>query len=123
MGPDLIKNTIGLLVPLGGMVLTFGIVYLVLEYRNRRARQLHETVGRFAERGMHVPPELLTAQNRPHSRLHGALTLMGLGIGLIIYLLLEPDSNWGIGAIPLAVGLAQLLAIRLESSIRPVDAR
>jgi hypothetical protein len=46
-----------------------------------------------------------------------ALTLVGLGVGLcgFLYVLLGARSGiWAVGLIPLAVGVAQLIALKLE---------
>jgi NADH:ubiquinone oxidoreductase subunit K len=112
---------IGTLAPL---VFVIGLVLVVLVYRYRRERQLHETITRLVEKGLPVPKELFPIRSAPKWRLFGALTLIGLGVGLIIYFCTQPQvhvgaqildfNDWGIGAIPLAIGLAQLLAWKLE---------
>ena len=105
---------VGTLAPL---VFVIGLVLVVLVYRYRRERQLHETIARLVEKGLPVPKELFPIQSAPKWRLFGALTLIGLGIGLIIFFCTQPtvqENWWGIGAIPLAIGLAQLLAWKLE---------
>lgn len=123
MDPQVIHGLTGLLVPLMGMVFVIGLVLVVLEYRHRRERQLHETVARLAEKGLPVPPELFATQSAPKSRLLGALTLIGLGIGLIVFFLASGGDNWGVGAIPLAIGLAQLLAWKLgQAKVGAADA-
>jgi hypothetical protein len=115
MDPAVIHSLTGLLVPLGGMVSLIAIIVLVLDFRHRRTQQLHETVTRLAEKGLPVPPELLSPP-LPKSRLRGALTLVGLGLGLIALFIAQGDSsNWGVGAVPLAIGLAQLVAWKLEN--------
>ena len=107
------------------LAFVIGLVLVVLVYRHRRERQLHETITRLVEKGLPVPKELLPTRSAPKSRLFGAMTLIGLGVGLMIYQSAEPllqfgvqalvhEDWWGIGAIPLAIGLAQLLAWKLE---------
>jgi hypothetical protein len=121
MDPAVIHSTIGLLVPLFAIALPIIIVAIVMFSRNVSSRQRHETIGRMIEKGLPVPPELLGPQHdmfatkspRPSS-LRTAFTLMGLGVGLIIFFVAKGGDNWGIGAIPLAIGLAQLLAWKLE---------
>ena len=114
MDPAVIHSLVGLLVPLGGMVSLIAIIVLVMDYRHRRTQQLHDTVTRLAEKGLPIPPELLTPPV-PKSRLRGALTLVGLGVGLIALFIAQGDGNWGVGAVPLAIGLAQLVAWKLEN--------
>ena len=120
MDPAIIHSLTGLLVPLGGMVFVIGIIVMVLDYRHRRTQQLHDTIARLADKGLPIPPELLTPP-LPKSRLRGALTLVGLGIGLMVYFVAQADGNWGVGAIPLAIGVAQLIAWKLENPT-PVSA-
>lgn len=113
-----------LLIPLCGILLPVAIVAIVMYSRNVNTRQRHETISRMIEKGLPIPPELLVPQHdmlatrsTPPSTLKTALTLIGLGIGLIIFFLVKGGDNFGfgaIGAIPLAIGLAQLLAWRLE---------
>jgi Domain of unknown function (DUF6249) len=116
-----IESLVGLLVPLFGIMLPVVIVGIVFYWRSVNTRQRHDTIARLIEKGLPVPPELLTPQNDlvagrggPRSPLRSAFTLLGLGIGLIIFFLAKGGDNWGIGAIPLAIGLAQLLAWKLE---------
>ena len=114
MDPAVIHSLTGVLVPLFGMVFVIGVVIVVMEYRHRRERQLHETITRLAEKGLPLPKELFSTQSAPKSRLFGALTLIGLGVGLMIFFGAQGGDEWGIGAIPLAVGVAQILAWKLE---------
>ena len=121
MGPQVINNLIGLLVPLFGMLLPIIIIAIVMYGRHVNSRQRHELIGRLIEKGLPIPPELLVPQSdllpakssRP-GKLLWPMTMIGAGVGLIIYLVVEGGNNWGIGAIPLAIGLAQLLAWKLE---------
>ena len=114
MDTAVIHSLTGVLVPLFGMAFVIGVVLVVMEYRHRRERLLHETVTRLAEKGLTLPKELFSTPSAPKSRLFGALTLIGLGVGLMIYFGAQGGDQWGIGAIPLAVGVAQLLAWKLE---------
>jgi hypothetical protein len=124
MDSVVLKNLTGLLVPLFALMLPVIIVGIVLYARGASARQRNDIIGRLVEKGLPIPPELmqqdsLLPKGRPNSPLRTALTLLGLGIGLIIFFLAQGGDNWGIGAIPLAIGLAQLLAWKLE---KPRDA-
>jgi Domain of unknown function (DUF6249) len=116
-----IHSLTGLLVPLFGIMLPVVIVGIVFYWRSVNTRQRHDTIARLIEKGLPVPPELLIPQHDllagrggPRSPLLIAFTLLGLGIGLIVFFLAKGGDNWGIGAIPLAIGLAQLLAWKLE---------
>lgn len=73
------------------------------------------------DKGLPVPPELLVSQrdgfatqNKLSSALRTALALLRLGVDLIIFFWARGGDNWGIGAIPLAIGLAQLLEWKIE---------
>lgn len=114
MDAGVIHSLVGLLVPLFGMIFVVALVVVVMEYRHRNSRQLHETIARLGDKGLPVPPELFVVQSTPKSRLFWACTLIGLGVGLVIYFVAQGTNEWGIGAIPLATGLAQLLAWKLE---------
>lgn len=116
MDAGIIHSLTGLLVPLFGMIFLASLVAVIMEYRHRNARQLHDTIVRLGEKGLPIPPELLVPQITPKSRLFWACTLIGFGVGLVIYFLAQGGNDWGIGAIPLATGLAQLLAWKLERS-------
>ncbi len=119
MDAAVIHSLTGLLVPLFGMVFVVGLVVVVMEYRHRNSRQLHETISRLSEKGLPVPPEMFVSQGAPKSRLFWACTLVGFGVGLVIYFLAQGTNEWGVGAIPIATGLAQLLAWRLERGPAP----
>ncbi len=114
MDAAVIKSLIGLLVPIVSMLTVVALVVVVMEYRHRNGRQLHETIARLGEKGLPVPPELFVVQTAPKSRLFWPCTLIGFGVGLVIYFVAQGTNEWGIGAIPLATGLAQLLAWKLE---------
>ena len=86
-----------------GIVVTFGLplvlVAVILFYKHRRQRMIHETIARLAERGLPVPPELLNPPRRGHSGLRGGMVLIGLGIGLGVFMH-EMQGSWSIGLIP-----------------------
>jgi hypothetical protein len=104
-----------------GMVASFGmplvLVAIVLYYKHRRLRILHETIARLVEKGLPVPPELLEPPRRGHATLKGGLVLVALGIALSIFFL-DFGGPWSIGLIPASIGIALLIAWRLESRAR-----
>jgi hypothetical protein len=95
------------------------IVGTILFYRHRRNLVLHKTLAAMIDKGVPIPPELLQPEKlgpgkRPKSDLQRALVLMGIGLGLIIFLLAMHNSVWGVGFIPLLMGVGYLLAWKLE---------
>ena len=108
------------LIPIVGMLVTFGLppllVGIILYYKHRKLRLTHETIARLVEKGLPIPPELLEApaDKRGHSGLRAGLVLLGLGIGLGI-LLLEVGGPWSVGLIPGLMGVALLIAWKIET--------
>src|SRR5258706_14454186 len=99
------------------MLVMFGLplllVAVILFYKHRRQRMIHETIARLAERGLPVPPQLLDPPRRGHSGLRGGMVLIGLGIGLagVMY---EMQGSWSIGLVPGLMGAALLIAWVIE---------
>lgn len=119
------KQLAGLLVPLFAISLPVLILIVVLAGRRAEQRQRHETITKFLDKGQPVPEQLLQYQavRSPlrSSPLRLALGLIGLGLGLATFLGMVGDPGWwALGAVPLAVGLAQALAWHLEKP--PVQA-
>ena len=108
-----------LLIPIVAILMPIVLVLVVLTFARQAEERRHRTVVQLLEKGLPVPPELLRAQRlrRQGSPLMRALTLVGLGMGLsaFLYLLLGTRSGvWAAGLIPLAIGIAQLIALKLE---------
>jgi hypothetical protein len=100
-----------------GMLVTFGLplilVAIILYYKHRRLRMMHETIARLAEKGLPVPPQLLDPPRRVHSGLRGGMVLVALGIGLAIFMQ-QTNGSWSIGLIPGLMGLALIIAWAIE---------
>ncbi len=102
---------------LAGLSFPALVVYLVLHYRHRRQELLHATVQRMAEHGLPIPPELLDPPQRPpqHSRQFNAVTMLGIAVGLaVMFYMLDLKQLIGIGVLVGCIGIAQLIALRLE---------
>lgn len=102
---------------LGGISLPALVVYLVLHYRHRQQELLHATVQRLAEQGQPIPPELLDPPRRPpqHSRQFNAITMLGIAAGLaVMFHMMGLQPLIGIGVLVGCIGIAQLIALRLE---------
>jgi uncharacterized membrane protein len=108
------------LVAMMGMIVTFGLpvllVAIILWFKHRKLRMIHETIARLAERGLPVPPELLAPPAPGRSRsvaLRGGLVLVALGIALMVFFL-QVQGPWSIGLIPGLMGLALVIAWAIE---------
>lgn len=102
---------------LGGVGLPALVVYLVLHYRFRQQELLHATVQRMAENGLPIPPALLDPPRRPprQSPQFNAITTLGVAVGLVLmFLMLDLRPLVGVGVLVGCIGIAQLIALRLE---------
>ncbi|MFC4161162.1 DUF6249 domain-containing protein [Chitinimonas lacunae] len=121
-----------LLIPLTGMVVPMVIVGLVSYFRYQSHQLRHETLRRLAEQGIALTPELLESLNRssrpkreecPESRLDRELrqgmVLLWTGLGVMggLYLV-SPRMPWGMGLVPLCIGLGYLMTWKLSSRNR-----
>jgi hypothetical protein len=92
------------------------IVASLLFFRHRRNRIVHETLRAMIEKGVPIPPELLSPQGarmriRLGSDLRNGLILLGIGAGLIFI----SHGRWsGTGLMVVFVGIAFLLTWFIE---------
>jgi hypothetical protein len=80
----------------------------------RMFRQRSETLRLMIEKGVQIPPELITPKPRPGADLRRGLLLVTFGVGLGIFLAAtarEPGV-WTLGLVPLLVGIGYLAAWR-----------
>jgi hypothetical protein len=107
-----------LLVPIVAILMPIAIVVIVLAFARQAQERRHQTVVHLLEKGLPVPPELLRGPARRYgSPLMRALTLVGVGVGLcgfLVVLLGMRSGVWAAGLIPLAIGVAQLIALKIE---------
>ncbi len=91
------------------------IVAVVLWFRQRRNRQLHQTLALMIEKGVPIPPELLApeAQRKP-SDLRRGILLIATGAGVIGFFLTHEADAWGLGLIPLLIGVGYLVVWKLD---------
>jgi hypothetical protein len=107
----------GLLIPVCAILMPLGIAALALNYAFKYQERKHKTVVDLLEKGLPVPRELLRSPQRTGSRLMTALTLVGVGVGTSVFLgaMFQLDHGlWAAGMIPLSIGVAQLIALKLE---------
>jgi len=119
MDIDGMKGVIALM----AVILLFGtpviIVIAILAHKTRRTKAIHDTVVRLAEKGLPIPPDLFV--DKPpedmRSSLHKGVVLIAVGLGLTIFFLTIPERNvpWGVGMIPLLIGVGYLIVWWLES--------
>ena len=107
----------GLLIPVCAILMPLGIAALALNFAFKYQERKHKTVVDLLEKGLPVPRELLRSPRREGSALMRALTLVGVGLGTSAFLgaMFHLDHGlWAAGLIPLAIGVAQLIALKLE---------
>ena len=109
------------LVAIVGMLAGFGLplmlVAIVLYYKHRKVQMNHETITRLAEKGLPVPPELMEPPRQGNAGLRGGLVLVALGIALSVFFA-GWGPGWSIGLIPGLMGVALLVAWKIESKPR-----
>ena len=112
-----------LLIPLAAILMPLFIVVFALNFAFRYQERKHKTIVDLLEKGLPVPREMLRSPQRAGSALMRALTLVGAGVGTCAFLgaLLGFDRGiWACGLIPLCIGVAQLIALRLDPQ-RPLQ--
>jgi hypothetical protein len=114
----------GLLIPVCAILMPLGIVLIALNFAYKYQERKHKTIVDLLEKGLPVPRELLRSPQRAGSPLMRALTLVGVGLGTCAFLGAMfgiAHGLWASGLIPLCIGVAQLIAIKLEPP-RPPEA-
>src|SRR5258706_14993343 len=94
------------------MLVMFGLplllVAVILFYKHRRQRMIHETIAHLAEKGLPVPPQLLDPPRRAHSGLRGGMGLIRPGVGLAVFMY-AMHGRWSIRLVPRLIGVALLI--------------
>jgi hypothetical protein len=100
----------------------FGTVVLVVGglfyLRYRQKVSLHNTIRALVEKGIDIPPALLTPAPPPvrrRSDLRRGVFWVAFGTGLVAFFLGEARDAWGLGLIPLFIGVAYLIVWKIES--------
>jgi len=106
-----------LIIPLITMLAPILIVSTVMRYRSRQIQARYNLLLQLADKGVVLPEPLLIEPRVVYCERRRALTLIGGGIGLISMFLAMPfrmaDGSsvgqlWGLGLLPLMVGLGYL---------------
>ena len=111
-----------------GVIFTFGtpviLVALILFYRLRRTRLLHQTIMALVEKGQPIPEALLSPEpKRKRSDLRTGIILIAVGLGLALFFFASQGfvglgDAWGVGIIPLFIGIGFVIAWKLEPGSR-----
>jgi len=104
---DFGTSLIAIVATVAGMGVPVAIVAMVLWYKSRNTRLMHETAIRLAEKGQPVPPELFLSREEPYSDLRRGVVLTAVGIALCIAL-----NQLGVAW---TIGLGYMLVWKLES--------
>jgi hypothetical protein len=110
------------IIPICGILMPLGIVAIGLNFAWKYQERKHKTIVDLLEKGLPVPRELLSGPQRKGSSLMTALTLIGIGVGTSAFLgaMFQLEHGlWAAGLIPLCIGVAQLIAIKLEPARPP----
>ena len=105
------------LIPVCGILMPLGVVIAALHFAWKFQERKHKTIVDLLEKGLPVPRDLLRSPRREGSPLMRALTLVGVGVGTSAFLgaMFQLDHGlWAAGLIPLCIGVAQLIALKLE---------
>lgn len=117
------------IIPLVVMAAPVLIVLILLRYRYHQTQARYQTLLQLADKGVDLPAQLLTEPSVVYSERRRALVLIGSGLGLMAMFLALPGrfddgvsvgSLWGLGLLPLMIGLGYLASWRLN---RRGDAR
>jgi hypothetical protein len=105
------------LIPFFVMGAPVAIVLILLRYRHLQTQERYRMLLQLADKGVELPTQLLTEPHVVYSERRRALLLIGCGIGLMLMMLALPGSFddgtrihslWGLGLLPLMIGLGYL---------------
>jgi hypothetical protein len=115
-------------IPLVVMLAPVLVVLILLRYRSQQTEARYRTLLQLADKGVDLPPQLLVEPQLPYSERRRALVLIGAGLGLMAMFLALPgragdgvdaSSLWGIGLLPLMIGLGYLASWWLNRRENP----
>ena len=111
-------------IPLFVLALPLAIIVLTLRFLRQQTDARYRTLLQLAEKGVDLPLDVLAAQRRPQDDRRRAIVLITGGLGLILCLLALPVETehgqsigeiWGVGLLPVMMGLGYLLNWWLET--------
>ena len=110
-----------LLIPVCAILMPLVVVIVAFNFAHKYQERKHKTIVELLEKGLPVPREMLRMPQRSGSALMRGLTLVGVGVGVCAFLGamfgLE-HGLWASGLIPLCIGVAQLIALKIEPQRR-----
>ena len=117
-----------LLIPLSGIAMPLGIVWIVYYYDNRGKEQFHATLQKLIESGQELSPELLESvpgykgRRKDKNDIRTGLVTSGVGIGIALFghFGAEEQALFGIGLLVLSIGVG-ILAYGIYSKNKKGD--
>ncbi|HZV35669.1 MAG TPA: DUF6249 domain-containing protein [Verrucomicrobiae bacterium] len=129
-GPSWIEGTIAIVAIVTPFICIVAVGGLIFESRRRRNELLHQTIRAMIDKGVPIPPELLTPSKsqfappqsplddvfppRRKSDLRTGLIMLALGFGLLIFFSAINMKIWPVGFIFMLLGGALLLVHKFE---------
>ena len=110
--------------PLFILALPLAIIVLTLRFLRQQTEARYRTLLQLAEKGVDLPLDVLAGHRRPQDDRRRGIVLLSSGLGLILCLLALPVQTehgqsigeiWGVGLLPVMMGLGYLLNWWLEA--------
>lgn len=111
-------------IPLFVLALPLAIIVLTLRFLRQQTDARYRTLLQLAEKGADLPLDVLASRRRPQDDRRRAIVLISGGLGLMLCLLALPVQTehgqsigeiWGVGLLPVMMGLGYLLNWWLET--------
>ena len=118
-----------LLIPLAGITMPVGIVWIIFYYDNRTKEQFNATLQKLIESGQELSPELLESlpgykagKGTDKDDIRSGLITSGVGIGIALFghFGAEEQALFGIGLLVLSIGVG-ILAYGIYSKNKKGD--
>jgi len=117
-----------LLIPLFGIAMPLGIVWIIYYYDNRAKEQFHTTLQKLIESGQELSPELIESvpgykgRRKDKNDIRSGLVTSGVGIGIALFghFGAEDQAVFGIGLLVLSIGVG-ILAYGIYSKNKKGD--
>ena len=117
-----------LLIPLAGIAMPVGIVWIIFYYDNRTKEQFNATLQKLIESGQELSPELLESvpgykgRRKDKNDIRTGLVTSGVGIGIALFghFGAEEQALFGIGLLVLSIGVG-ILAYGIYSKNKKGD--